>query len=215
MHTTDCSTFDEEDDDAMIMDVPFPSVWIGSEAFRSVVCSSTLLSTSQVDVHSVVYLPSSQSLFKKPKLDSAPSVNILVLYPKSGGSENLYGKWTGITKLLDPVMKSLDADEADYNGGACGLGYRVVEDVMMPIMKKRRVLVVNVWGGGNITEVVLVSFNPPLLYTPIGWQPIQVAMNIAVPLVWNKSLPTVFVAFRFSVVSTAGRYVLLQRFCHH
>jgi hypothetical protein len=52
-----------------------------------------------------------------------------------------------------------------------------VEDVMKPTMKKRHVLVVNVWGGGNITEVALVSFIPPLLYTPIGWQPIQVAMN--------------------------------------
>jgi hypothetical protein len=28
MHTTDCLTFDEEDNDAMSMDVPFPSVWI-------------------------------------------------------------------------------------------------------------------------------------------------------------------------------------------
>jgi hypothetical protein len=46
MHTTDCFTFDEEDDDAMTMDVPFPSVWIGSEAFRSAVCSSMLLTTS-------------------------------------------------------------------------------------------------------------------------------------------------------------------------
>jgi hypothetical protein len=58
MHTTDCMTFNEEDDDAMSMDVPFPSVWFGSEAFRSVVCNSTLLTTSQVDVHSVLYLPS-------------------------------------------------------------------------------------------------------------------------------------------------------------
>jgi hypothetical protein len=57
MHTTDYLTFDEDDDDAM--DVPFPLVWFGSEAFRSVVCSSTLLTISQVDVHSVLYLPSS------------------------------------------------------------------------------------------------------------------------------------------------------------
>jgi hypothetical protein len=54
MHTTDCSTFDEEDDDAMTMDVPFPSVWIGSEAFRSAICSLTLLTTSQVDVHRAI-----------------------------------------------------------------------------------------------------------------------------------------------------------------
>jgi hypothetical protein len=164
MHTTDCVTFDEEDDDAMTMDVSFPSVWIGSEAFWSVVCSSTLLTTSQVDVHSMVYLPSSRSLFKKPKLNSAPSVHISVLYPKSGGSENLFSEWTGIMKLLDPVMKPIDANEVDYNGSVCGLGHKVVDDIMKPTMKKRRVLVVNVWDSGNITEVALVSFIPPLLH---------------------------------------------------
>jgi hypothetical protein len=30
---------------------------------------------------------------------------------------------------------------------------------MKPTMKKTRVLVVNVWGGGNITEAALVSLN--------------------------------------------------------
>jgi hypothetical protein len=51
MHTTDCMTFDEEDDDAMSMDVPFSSVWFGLEAFRSVVCSLTLLTTSQCYIY--------------------------------------------------------------------------------------------------------------------------------------------------------------------
>jgi hypothetical protein len=51
---------------------------------------------------------------------------------------------------------------------------------MKPTMKKRRVLVVNMWGGGNITKVALVSFIPPLFYTPIGCQPIQVAMYFIV-----------------------------------
>jgi hypothetical protein len=86
MHTMDSMTFDDEDNDAMSMDVPFPSVWIGSEVLRSVVCSTTLLATSQVAAHSVLYLPLSRSLSKKPILDSAPSVHISVLYPKSGGS---------------------------------------------------------------------------------------------------------------------------------
>jgi hypothetical protein len=169
IHTTDCLTFDEKDDDAMSMDVPFPSVWFGSEAFRSIVCSSTLLTISQVDVHSMLYLQSLRSLFKKLKLDSAPSVHISILYPKFGGSENLFSEWTGITKLLDPVMKPVDTDEVNYNGGVCGLGHIVVEDIMKPTMKKKRVLVVNVWGGGNITEVTLVSFISHLLSTPIGW----------------------------------------------
>lgn len=143
-------------------------------------CNSTLLTTSQVDVHSMLYLPSSRSFFKKPKLHFAPSVYILVLYLESGGPENLFNKWTGITKLLDPVMKPVDADEVDYNSGVCGLGHKVVEDVMKPKMKKRCVLVVNVWDGGNITEVVLISFISPQLSTPIGWQLIEIAVYIIV-----------------------------------
>jgi hypothetical protein len=144
MHTTDCVTFDEDDDDAMTMDVPFQSVWIGSEAFRSAVCSTTLVATSQVDVHSVLYLPPSRSLFKKPKFDTAPNVHIWVLYLKSRGSDNLFNEWMGITKLLDPMMKPLDANEVDNNGGVFRLGHRVVEDIMEPTMKKRRILVVKV-----------------------------------------------------------------------
>jgi hypothetical protein len=153
MHTTDCLTFNEEDNDAMSMDVPFLSVWIGSEVLWSVVCSTTLLTTSQVDVHNVLYLPLSQSLFKK--FDSSPSVHISIIYPKSKGSENLFSEWTGITKLLNPVMKPLNTDKVDYNGSVCGLGHRVVEDVMRPTMKKKHILVVNVWGGGNITRLHL------------------------------------------------------------
>jgi hypothetical protein len=191
IHMTDCLIFDEEDNDAMSMDVPFLSVWIGSEVLHIVVCSTTLLTTSQVDVHSMLYLPPLRSLFKKPKFDSAPSMHISILYPKSRGSENLFSEWMGITKLLDPVMKPLDADEVDYNGGVCGLGHRVVEDVMKPTMKKKRVLVVNVWGGGNITEVTLVSLNLPLLCTPIGWQPIQLALNFIVTSITNCSLSIV------------------------
>jgi hypothetical protein len=202
MHTTDCMTFDDEDNDAMSMDVPFPSVWIGSEVLRSIVCSTTLLTISQVAVHSVLYLPPSRSLFKKPILDSAPSVHISVLYPKSGGSENLFSEWTGITKLLDPVMRPLDADEVDYNGGVCGLGHRVVEDVMKPTMKKNRVLVVNVWGSGNITEAALVSLNPPLLCTPVDWQPIQLALNFIITCITNCSLSIVMhVSFASAILS--------------
>jgi hypothetical protein len=62
---------------------------------------------------------------------------------------------------------------------------------MKPIMKKKRVLVVNVWGGENITEVALVSSNPPLLCTPVGWQPIQLTLNCIVTCIINCSLSLV------------------------
>jgi hypothetical protein len=139
------------------------------------------------------------------------------MYPKFGGSDNIFSEWTGITKLLNLVMKPFDADEVDYNGGICGLGHKVVEEVLIPTMKKMRLLVVNVWGGGNITKVVLVSLNPPLFYTPIGCQPIQLALNLIVTCAMNSYLSIVIailVHFRFSIMSVASRYIQFKLFSH-
>jgi hypothetical protein len=114
-------------------------------------------------------------------------------------------------------MKPLDADEVDYNGGICGLGHKIVEDVLKPTMKKTRLMVMNVWGGGSITEVVLVSLNPPLFYIPIGYQPIQLGLNMIITCATNRSLSIVIailVHFRFSIVSVTGRYVQFKPFSH-
>jgi hypothetical protein len=137
-------------------------------------------------------------------------VHISVLYPKSGGSENLFSEWTGITKLLDPIMRPLDADEVDYNSGIYGLGHRVVEDVMKPTMKKTRVLVVNVWGGGSITKAALVSLNPPLLCIPVGWQPIQLALNFMCHMYhkfYSIHCHACLIRICDPVLSAAGRYI--------
>jgi hypothetical protein len=75
-------------------------------------------------------------------------MHISVLYSKSGGSKNLFSEWTGIPKLHNPIMKPVDVDEVDYNGGVCGVGHRVVEDVIKHTMKKKRILVVNVGAVG-------------------------------------------------------------------
>jgi hypothetical protein len=73
---------------------------------------------------------------------------------------------------------------------------------MKPTMKKTCVLVVNVWGGGNITEAALVSLNPPLLCTPVGWQPIQLALNFIVTCITSCSLSIVMhVSFAFAILS--------------
>jgi hypothetical protein len=140
-----------------------------------------------VDVHSVVYLPPLQSLFKKPKFNSTSNVHFLIMYPKSGGSENTFSQWIGITKLLDPVMKPLDVD-VDYNGNVYGLGHKVVEDILKPTTKKWPFLVVNVQGGGYITEIPLISSNPLLFSTPISCKPIGLSMNVIVIGATNNSL---------------------------
>lgn len=109
------------------------------------------------------------------------------MYPKSRGTENTFSQWIGITKLLDLVMKFLDAD-VDYNSSVYGLGHKVVEDILKPTTKKWPFLVVNGWGGGFNIEVPLISLNPPLLSILIGCKPIGLSMNVIVIGATNNSL---------------------------
>jgi hypothetical protein len=74
-------------------------------------------------------------------------------------------------------MKPLDVDEVDYNGGICEIGLKIVEDLLKPTVKNSSILVVNVWGNGNIIEVALVSSTLFSHSTPIGCQPIQLSIN--------------------------------------
>jgi hypothetical protein len=67
--------------------------------------------------------------------------------------DNKFNEFSGITKLLDLVMKSLEVDEVDYNGG-----HKVVEDILNPIIKNSCILVVNVWDDGYIIEFVLSEY---------------------------------------------------------
>ena len=74
-------------------------------------------------------------------------------------------------------MKPLDVDEVDYNGGMCKIGLKVVEDLLKPTMKNSSILIINVWGDGNIIEVVLISSTLFSHSTPISYQPIQLSIN--------------------------------------
>lgn len=92
--------------------------------------------------------------------------------PKIGFTNNPINEFTGITKLLELVMNFLDLDKVNYNGGIFRIGHKVVEVIMKPIIKNKFVLIVNLWNGGNITKVALVSFIMRALSLPIGCQPI-------------------------------------------
>ena len=111
----------------------------------------------------------------------------------------------GNYKAPQSCHESLDVDEVDYNGGVCRLGHRVMENIMKPTMKKKHFLVVNAWGGGNTTEIALVSLNPPLLYLPIGWQWIQLALNFIVTCITNCSL-SIVMPFSFFPLSCPVGY---------
>ena len=63
-------------------------------------------------------------------------------------------------------MKAYDLDNVDYNGGNCGIGHKVLEDIMKPTMKNQYNLVISLWNGGNVTkmEVLYSEIHMILLY---------------------------------------------------
>lgn len=56
---------------------------------------------------------------------------------------------------MDPMLKSVDGG-IDWNDGACGVSHAVLEQLLKPAVRKTPVLIINVWGGGNITEIAMV-----------------------------------------------------------
>jgi hypothetical protein len=173
------------------------------------------LTTSQVDVHSVLYLPSSRSLFKKPKLDSAPSVHISVLYPKSRGSENLFSEWTRITKLLDPVMKPLDVDEVDYNDGVCRLGHRGGRHEAYN--EEKTCSGCECLGQWKYHRGCACKFEPSSALHPCRLAANTTCSELHCHIyheLFSIHCHAILVPFHFPVMSAAGRYIQLKHFSH-
>lgn len=157
---------DEDDDDSrdQAPSIPVPMFWIGSARTRDVVSQVSLQRDTTWAAHTVYYLPSPREGFKKSELDSLPLVTLSLTYPKPNDDDLWKGfkKHTGLAKPLEPVLKSVEGD-IDWNDGACGVCHSVIEKLLKPAVRKSSVLVVNVWGGGNVTEIAMVSTPHPAL----------------------------------------------------
>jgi hypothetical protein len=116
------------------------------------------------------YLPSDGKPFKKAAIASKPLVNVSVLYNsvKDVREEwRSFSQFTGIRKEMHPVWdESREGRTQDWSGGKCSVPYGLIESLLQPALKKYKCVVINVWGGGNVTAVALVRSPSSLFLIP-------------------------------------------------
>ena len=139
--------------------IPVPMLWIGNSRWRDTVMVVSRLKDSTWTSQTVYYQPHPRAGFKKSELESKPMVALSLTYPKpvpDSDPVNDFKDFTGIKKPLDWYQESAEAD-IDWNAGHCGVDHRLLEQLLKPTVKDTAVTVINVWGGGNITEIAMVS----------------------------------------------------------
>ena len=111
--------------------------------------------------HRTLYLPSTERNFRKFMMDPRPIVHVMVYYPSAidQGEEFLtFSEFSGIKKELDSVWdESLKPPSEDWAGGKCSVALPFMKQTILPAIKKYDCRVVNIWGGGNVTALALVS----------------------------------------------------------
>ena len=69
-----------------------------------------------------------------------------------------FSEFFGIKKELDFCWEeSLKAPSKEWTGRKCGVALPLLKQVLLPALKKYDYKVVNIWGGGNVTTLALVS----------------------------------------------------------
>ena len=136
-----------------------------------------------------MYLPSTERCFRKSVMDPRPIVHLIHYYPTAVDQReefHTFSEFSGIKKELDPCWdESVKAPSEDWAGGKCGVALPLLKQALLPALKKYDYRVVNIWGGGNITALALVSplvqepIKPlpphPLMFCGIGGPPIPMA----------------------------------------
>ena len=117
--------------------------------------------------HRTMYLPSTERCFQKLVMDPCPIVHLIHCYPTAVDQQeefHTFSEFSGIKKELDPCWdESVKAPLEDWAGGKCSVALPLLKQALLPALKKYDCKVVNIWGGGNITALALVS---PLLQKP-------------------------------------------------
>ena len=99
-----------------------------------------------------------------------------------------FSEFSRIKKELDPCWdESMKAPSEDWVGRKCGVTLPLLKQALLPTLKKYDCRVVNIWGGGNVTALALVSYllqRPPksrshlfLMYWRMGGPPIPMASH--------------------------------------
>ena len=119
-----------------------------------------------------MYLPSTERSFRKSVMDPRPVVHLIHCYPTAVDQLeefHTFFEFSRIKKELDPCWdESLKAPSEDWASGKCGVALPLFKQALLPALKKYDCRVVNIWGGGNVTALALVSsiVQPLLLYVP-------------------------------------------------
>jgi hypothetical protein len=185
----------EEDDDPMeegdddqpsrLQSIQAPMLWIGTARLRDTVGQVSRMKTSIFTTHTVYYQPHPRAGFKKSDFDAKPLVTLTLTFPKRGEDSDhfdVFKRFTRIKKPLDWYQESADGD-VDWSGGDCGVSHKVLEQLLKPTVKDLAVTVINVWGGGNITEIAMVSISYHLPYTLPAYLPLHsVALVACLPI---------------------------------
>ena len=139
--------------------------------------------------HRTMYLPSTERCFRKSVMDPRPVVHLIHCYPTAVDQREefqTFSEFFGIKMELDPCWdESVKAPSEDWAGGKCGVALLLLKQALLPALMKYDCKVVNIWGGGNITALALVSYlcqkpsksrsHLPLMCCGIGSPPIPMA----------------------------------------
>ena len=119
------------------------------------------LQTRVWSAHRTMYLPSTERSFRKSVMDPWPVVHLIHCYPIAVDQReefHTFSEFSGIKKPLDPCWdESLKAPTEDWTDGKCGVALPLLKQALLPALKKYDCRVVNIWGGGNVTALALVS----------------------------------------------------------
>ena len=124
-------------------------------------------------------------------MDPHHVVHLIHCYPTTVDQReefHTFSEFSGIKKELDPFWdESVKAPSKDWAGGKCGVALPLLKQALLSALTKYDCRVVNIWGGGNITALALVSpllqkpskswSPPPLMYCGIGGLPIPMASH--------------------------------------
>ena len=150
-----------------------PAIFICNSAGSMNVQAFAANSQTRVwSAHHTMYLPSTERSFKKLVMDPRPVVHLIHYYPIAMDQReefHTFSEFSGIKKELDPCWdESLKAPSEDWAGGKCGVALRLLKQALLHTLKKYDCRVVNIWGGGNIIALALVSslIQPLLFYVP-------------------------------------------------
>ena len=94
-------------------------------------------------------------------MDPHPVVHLTVYYPSAVDQLEefqTFSEFSGIKKELKPVWdEALKPPSEDWAGGKCSVLLPLLKQTLLPAIKKYDCRVINIWGGGNVTALALVS----------------------------------------------------------